>query len=112
MEEYKESVVKCKAALMKYAFGDKSYCGNYREIELLSIPCKMDSKIPSERMQKTPSNNINEEQDKFKTRRNCINQEVNMRKITEKLLAKERKGYAAFMDLEMAYSNRIVSKAI
>lgn len=45
----------------------------------------------------------------FRTGRDRIGQIVNMRIIIEKILARERRVYTAFLDLEKAYNKRMGS---
>ena len=83
--------------------GSRSECGNYRGISLLSIAGKVYGKIVVERVQKITESMISEEQGGFRKGRGCVDQIFSLRIIIEKMLAKGKKVYAAFMDLEKAY---------
>jgi len=83
--------------------GDKSECGSYRGISLLSIPSKVYGKILIRRVQEITNGKVSEEQGGFRTGKGCVDQIFNMRMVIEKMLAKDKKVYAAFMDLEKAY---------
>ena len=83
--------------------GDKSECGSYRGISLLSIPGKVYGKILIGRVQEITNGKVSEEQGGFRTGKGCVDQIFNMRMIIEKMLAKDKNVYAAFMDLEKAF---------
>ncbi len=78
-------------------------CGSYRSISLLSIPRKLYGKVIIERVQQLTEEKISEEQGGFRRRRGCVDQIFSFRMVVEKMLAKGKKIYAAFMDLEKAY---------
>lgn len=83
--------------------GSKEECKNYRGISLLSIPGKVHARVVTQRLQKITDDKIGEEQGGFRKGRGCVDQIASMRLLVEKYLAKNRKLYAAFMDLEKAY---------
>ena len=83
--------------------GSKEECKNYRGISLLSVPGKVYARVVVDRLQKVTDDAIGEEQGGFRKGRGCVDQIASMRLLVEKYLAKNRKLYAAFMDLEKAY---------
>ena len=83
--------------------GSKEECKNYRGISLLSIPGKVYGRIMIERVRNITESRIGEEQGGFRKGRGCIDQIFTLRMLVEKHLAKDRKMFAAFMDLEKAY---------
>ncbi len=85
--------------------GRRQECGSYRGISLLSIPGKVYGKVVTERVQQLTEEKISEEQRRFKTRRVCVNQIVSFGMVVEEILAKGKKIYAAFTDLEKAYDS-------
>ncbi len=60
-------------------------------------------KVIIERIQRLTEKKIGEEQGGFRKRRGCMDQIFCFRMVVEKMLAKGKKLYAAFMDLEKAY---------
>ncbi len=83
--------------------GRRGECGSYRGISLLSIPRKVHGKVIIERVQQLTEDKISEEQGGFRNGRGCVDQIFSSRMAVEKILAKGKKLYAAFMDLEKAY---------
>ena len=83
--------------------GSKDECGSYRGISLLSIPGKVYGKVIIERVMEITESRISEEQGGFRKGRGCVDQIFSVKMTVEKYLAKDRKLYAAFMDLEKAY---------
>ncbi len=77
--------------------------GVKRGISLLSIPRKVYGKVIMERVQRLTEEKISEEQGGFRKGRRCVDQIFSFRMVVEKILAKGKKLYAAFMDLEKAY---------
>ena len=75
-------------------------CGNYRGISLLSIPGKVFAKILNDRVRCLTENRLLEEQAGFTSGRGCIDQIFIIRQLTEKYLEKDKKMYAAFIDME------------
>ena len=91
--------------------GERNECGSHRGISLMSIAGKVYGKIVIERVQKITERCISEEQGAFRKGRGCVDQIFSLRMIVEKMLAKGKKVYAAFMDLEKAY-DRVDWKAM
>ena len=83
--------------------GRRGECGSYRGISLLSIPGKVYGKVIVERVQRLTKEKISEEQGGFRKGRGCVDQIFSFRMVVERVLAKGKKLYAAFMDLEKAY---------
>ncbi len=83
--------------------GRRGECRSYRGISLLSIPRKLYGKVIIERVQRLAEEKIGEEQGGFRKGRGCVDQIFCFRMVVEKILAKGKKLYAAFMDLEKAY---------
>ncbi len=82
--------------------GRRGECGSYRGISLLSIAGKVYGKVTIERVQRLTEGKISEEQEGFRKGRGCVDQIFSFRMVVEKILAKGKKLYAAFMDLEKA----------
>ena len=78
-------------------------CGNYRGISLLSIPGKVFAKILNDRVRCLTEKRLLKEQAGFRSGRGCIDQIFIIRQLTEKYLEKDKKMYAAFIDMEKAY---------
>ncbi len=83
--------------------GRRGECGSYRGISLLSIPGKAYGKVIIGRVQRLTEEKISEEQGGCRKGRGCVDQIFSFRMVVEKILAKGKKLYAAFMDLENAY---------
>ena len=83
--------------------GSKDECGSYRGISLLSIPGKVYARILTVRMMEITESRVSEEQGGFRKGRGCVDQIFTVRMTAEKYLAKGKKLYVAFMDLEKAY---------
>ena len=83
--------------------GSKSECNSYRGISMLSVPGKVYGRILTERLMKVTEGKVSEEQGGFRKGKGCVDQIFAIRMIVEEYLAKGRKLYAAFMDLEKAY---------
>ena len=83
--------------------GSREMCGNYRGISLLSIPGKVYGRIVIERVREITEGRISLEQGGFRKGKGCIDQIFSVKMLAEKYLAKGKKLYAAFMDLEKAY---------
>ena len=91
--------------------GDKYECGNYRGISLMSVVGKVYGRVLIDRVREGTEAFIGEEQCGFREGRGCVDQIFVVRQICEKFLAKGRKVYFAFMDLEKAY-DRIDREAL
>ena len=83
--------------------GSKNECNNYRGISLLSVPGKVYGRILTERLMEATEAKVSEEQGGFRKGRGCVDQVFAIKMIVEEYLGKDKKLYAAFMDLEKAY---------
>ncbi len=83
--------------------GNREECNKYRGISLLSVPGKIYGRILNERMMKITDKSVGDEQGSFRKGRGCVDQIFAVNILMEKYLEKERKLFAAFMDLEKAY---------
>ncbi|MEL7177812.1 MAG: reverse transcriptase domain-containing protein [Pseudomonadota bacterium] len=83
--------------------GCKTECTNYRGISLLSIPGKVYGRVLIERVKEITEGRICGEQGAFMKGKGCIDQIFTVKGVAEKYIAKGKKLYAAFMDLEKAY---------
>ncbi len=82
--------------------GNREECNNYRGISLLSVPGKIYGRILNERMMKITDKSVGDEHGGFQKSRECVDQIFAMKILVEKYLEKDRKLFAAFMDLEKA----------
>ena len=83
--------------------GDKTECGSYRGISLLSVPGKLYSRILIDRARSVTENVLEEEQSGFRKGRGCVDQVYALRSILEKMNEKQKVAFMAFLDLEKAY---------
>ncbi len=83
--------------------GRRGECGSHRGISLLSIPGNVYGKVIIERVQQLTEEKIREEQGGFRKGWECGDQIFSFRMVARKILAKGKKLYAAFMDLEKTY---------
>ncbi len=83
--------------------GKREECNNYRGISLLSVPEKIYGRIFSERMMKITEKSVSAEQGGFRKGRRCVDQIFAVKILVEKYLEKDRKLFAAFMDLKKTY---------
>ena len=60
-----------------------SHCGNCRGIMLLSVPCKIQTRIILERLKSAQDAKLREEQDGYRTGRSCTDQIATLRIIVE-----------------------------
>ena len=81
-------------------------CGNYRGISLLSIPGKVFAKILNDRVRCLTEKRLLEEQAGIRSGRGCIDHIFIIRQLAEKYLEKDKKMYAAFIDMEKAYMTK------
>ncbi len=79
------------------------YKGKYRGISLLSVPGKMRERILTERLIEVTEGKLSEKWGGFRKGRGCVDQIFAMKMLVEEYFEKDRKLYAAFMDLEKAY---------
>ena len=83
--------------------GSKKVCKNYRGSSLLSIPGEAFAKVLNNRVQGVTEDQVMVEQAGFRSGRGCEKQNFVMRQLAEKMIEKDRKMYAVFVDLEKAY---------
>ncbi len=67
------------------------------------MPGKLYGRILNERMMKVTDKSVGDEQGGFRKGRGCMNKIFAVKILVEKYLEKDRKLFAAFMDLEKAY---------
>ncbi len=82
--------------------GRRGECGSYRGISLLRKPGKVYGQVIIERVQRLTEEKIGEKRG-FRKGRGCVDQIFSFRMVVEKILAKGKKLYAVFMDLEKVY---------
>ncbi len=82
--------------------GNRGECNNYRGISLLSVPGKIYGRILNERMMNITDKSVGDEQG-FQKGRGCMDQLFAVKILMERYLEKDRKLFAAFMDLEKVY---------
>ncbi len=80
--------------------GSRSECSSYRGISLLRVPGKVYGRILIERLMEVTEGKVNEEQGGFRKGRGCVDWIFTMKRLVEEYLGKDKKLYAAFMDLE------------
>ncbi len=80
--------------------GSRSEFSSYRGISLLSVPRKVYGRILTERLTEVTEGKVSEEQGGFRKRRGCVDQISAMKMLVEAYLGKDKKLYAAYMDLE------------
>ncbi len=66
----------------------------------MSVPGKVYGRIYTERLMEVTEGKVSEEQEGFRKRRGCVDQIFPMKMLVEEYLGKDKKLYAAFMDLE------------
>ncbi len=89
--------------------GSKSEYSSYMGISLLSVPGKVYGRILTERLMEVTEGKVSEEQGGFRKGR-CVDQ-IFAVILMKEYLRKDKKLYAAFMDLEKAY-NRVDREAL
>ncbi len=82
--------------------GNKGECNNYRRISLLSVPSKIYERIVTERLMQLTEKKVIDEQGGFKRGKSCVDQIFAIKMLAEEYLGKDKKLYAAFIDLEKA----------
>ncbi len=80
--------------------GSRSECSSYRGISLQSVPGKMHGRILTERLIEVTEGKLSEKLGGFRKGRGCVDQIFAMKRLVEEYLGKDKKLYAAFMDLE------------
>jgi hypothetical protein len=83
--------------------GDKSECGNYRGIILLSVVGKVYGSVLIEEVKRITDEKIGEEQGGFRKGRGCIDQIFGVNQIIEKKLERQKELCVGFIDLEKGY---------
>ena len=83
--------------------GDRTECGSYRGISLMSVVGKLYGRIIEERCRRKTENLIGEEQGGFRKGRGCMDQIFTFKSLSEKFVEMKREMYVCFMDLEKAY---------
>ncbi len=106
-----EAWSKAITVLLYKGIGNREECNNYRGISLLSVPGKIYGRILNERMMKITDKSVGAEQGGFQKGRGCVDQIFAVKILVEKYLEKDRKLFAAFMDLEKAY-DRVDRKSL
>ena len=91
--------------------GDKTECGSYRGISLLSVPGKLYGRIIIERVRRRTENAREEEQSGFRKGRGCVDQVYALKNVLEKMTEKQKEVFMAFLDLEKAY-DRVPREAL
>ena len=85
--------------------GSQQECKNYRGISLLSVVGKLYAKVLINRVIRVTDEKIWDVQAGFREGMGCMDQIFSLRCIAEKHLAKHKKVYCAFVDLEKAYDS-------
>lgn len=95
----------CKAVIVPLykGRGSSQDCKNYRGISLLSVVGKLYAKILIERVVQKTEGKMWDVQAGFRKGMGCVDQIFSLRNIAEKFLAKNRKVFCTFVDLEKAY---------
>ncbi len=83
--------------------GKRKECNNYRGISLLNVPGKIYGRILNERMMKISDKSVGAEHGGFQKGGGCVDQIFAVKILVEKYLEKDRRLFAAFMDLEKVY---------
>lgn len=84
---------------------DKSECGNYRGISLLSVPGKVYTRILQQRLKRYVDEVVAEEQAGFRAGRGTMDQIFTIRQIAEKYFEKNRTLYNNFIDFKQAFDS-------
>ena len=85
--------------------GDLSVCGNWRGINLLSVPGKIFCRVLLQRMRQTLERILREEQAGFRSGRGCIDQIFVLRTIVEQSLEWNSSLYVNYIDFEKAFDS-------
>ena len=85
--------------------GDKSVCGNWRGITLLSIPSKVLCHIILHRIKKEVDTILRDEQAGFRQERSCADQIATLRIIIEQTIEWQSSLYLTFIDFEKAFDS-------
>ena len=85
--------------------GDLSVCGNWRGIQLLSVPSKIMARVILERIKGAVDEELREEQAGFRRNRSCADQIATMRIIIEQSMEWQSSLYINFIDFEKAFDS-------
>ena len=85
--------------------GDLTDCGNWRGINLLSVPVKIFCRVLLQRMKKGIEKTLREEQAGFRSERSCTDQIFVLRTIVEQSLEWNSSTYANFIDFQKAFDS-------
>src|SRR5215469_5830357 len=91
--------------------GNKSECGSYRVISMMSVVGKLYGRVVIDRVKNITKGLVGEEQGGFRKDRRCVDQMFAVKGLCEKYREKGREIYFGFMDLEKAY-DRIDREAL
>ena len=83
--------------------GDRSQCGNYRGISLLSTAGKILAKVLLSRLQKAESKILPESQCGFRANRSTIDAIFTLRQLQEKSIEQQRPLFMVFIDFTKAF---------
>ncbi len=67
------------------------------------MPGKIYGRILTERLMQVTEKKVGDEQGRFRKGKSCVDQIFTLKMLMEEYFGKDRKLYAAFMDLEKAY---------
>ena len=85
--------------------GDLSVCGNWRGINLLSVPGKIFCRVLLQRIRQGVDKRVREEQAGFRCGRSCTDQIFVLRNIVEQSLEWNSSLYINFIDFEKAFDS-------
>ena len=85
--------------------GDLSDCGNWRGINLLSVPGKIFCRIILQRLKQALDRTLREEQAGFRRGRGCVNQIFVLRTIVEQSLEWNSSLYVNYIDFQKAFDS-------
>lgn len=83
--------------------GDRSDCNNYREISLLSVVGKVNTRILLTRLQKLVKRVYPESQCGFRAEKSTVDMIFSLRQLQEKCREQQMPLYVAFIDLTKAF---------
>ena len=85
--------------------GDLTECGNWRGINLLSVPCKIFCRVMLNRIKDSVEKKLREEQAGFRAGRSCVDQIFVLRTIIEQSVEWNSSLYMNFIDFEKAFDS-------
>ena len=91
--------------------GNKSECGSYRGISMMSVVGKLYGRVVIDRFENITEGLVREEQGGFRKGRGCVDQVFAVKGLYEKYGEKGWEIYLGFIDLEKAY-DRIDREAL